>query len=314
MRLARCDVIVVAPTIDLHARSVVDAIKRHGGSVAQISLRHLIADNSLSLQGEQAYSSTLRIGDAILDLDRAKSIWWRRSGNPEGRPTKGDESWFRFQEWQSFIFSLEVACACNWVNCPTSQWLSKRKALQMTVANRLGLRTPATLITNDAAQVRQFRTRFDKMIYKTMGDTPHRNMGTRFFSDNDLDRLDTLANCPAIFQEFIEARFDIRVTVIRDRMFAVRIDSQSGQSPLDWRFDQSVDFELFEMEADVTALISRLMSELGLIYGAIDLRQTPAGEYVFLEVNPSGQYLFVELLTGAKISDALARELLLLGS
>jgi glutathione synthase/RimK-type ligase-like ATP-grasp enzyme len=207
-----------------------------------------------------------------------------------------------------------VACACNWVNRPTSQWLARRKALQMALANRLGLRTPATLITNDAEQVCQFRTRFPKTIYKTMGETAHRNMGTRFFSDNDLDRIDTLANCPVIFQEFIEARFDIRVTVIRDKMFAVRIDSQSGQSPLDWRFDHSVNFELFEMEADVTALISRLMRELGLIYGAIDMRQTSAGEYVFLEVNPSGQYLFAELLTGTKISDALARELLLLRS
>jgi glutathione synthase/RimK-type ligase-like ATP-grasp enzyme len=308
---ARCDVVVVAPAIDLHAKSVVDAIKRRGGSVAQISLQHLIADNAFSIHGDGEYSSTLRIGDADFDLNRVKSIWWRRSANPEGNPTKESDSWFRFREWQSFLFSLEVGCDCNWVNRPTSQWLAGRKALQMAIANRLGLRTPATLITNDAAQVCQFRARFPTMIYKTMGDTPHRNMGTRFFSDDDLARLDTLAHCPAIFQEFIEARFDVRITVVRDRMFAVRIDSQSGQSPLDWRFDNSVDFELFEMEADVALLIFRLMGELGLTYGAIDMRQTPDGEYVFLEVNPSGQYLFVELLAGAKISDALARELLL---
>jgi glutathione synthase/RimK-type ligase-like ATP-grasp enzyme/lambda repressor-like predicted transcriptional regulator len=312
LRLVQCDVVVVAPVTDLHAKSVVDAIKRRGGTVAQLSLRHLLAGNTLSIHGEQNYSSTLRIGDADLDLNQVKSIWWRRTANPEGSPTKRSESWFRYQEWQSFIFSLEVACGCNWVNSPTRQWLARRKALQMAIASGVGLRTPATLITNDAEQVREFRTRFPRTIYKTMGDTPHRNMGTRFLSDSDLGRLDTLASCPAIFQEFIEASSDIRVTVIRDEMFAVRIDSQSGQSTLDWRFDHSVDFHLIELEAGVAALIARLMSELGLIYGAIDLRQTPEGEYVFLEVNPAGQYLFVELLTGAKISESMARELLLI--
>ena len=48
------------------------------------------------------------------------------------------------------------------------------------------------------------------------------------------------------------------------------------------------------------------MRRLGLAYGAIDLRVTSEGEYVFLEVNPSGQYLFVELLTQMKLSEYMA--------
>ena len=38
-----------------------------------------------------------------------------------------------------------------------------------------------------------------------------------------------------------------------------------------------------------------VMRRLGLAFGAFDLRLTPEGEYVFLEVNPSGQFLFLEL-------------------
>ena len=51
------------------------------------------------------------------------------------------------------------------------------------------------------------------------------------------------------------------------------------------------------------------MARLGLIYGAIDLRQTPAGDYVFLEVNPAGQWLFVEQRTGQPISEAISASL-----
>jgi hypothetical protein len=39
---------------------------------------------------------------------------------------------------------------------------------------------------------------------------------------------------------------------------------------------------------------------MGLIYGAIDMRLTPDGRYVFLEINPAGQWLFVEHRTGSR--------------
>jgi glutathione synthase/RimK-type ligase-like ATP-grasp enzyme len=51
------------------------------------------------------------------------------------------------------------------------------------------------------------------------------------------------------------------------------------------------------------------MRRLGLEYGAIDLRLTPDGEYVFFEVNPAGQFLFVEHACGLPISAALAARL-----
>ena len=48
------------------------------------------------------------------------------------------------------------------------------------------------------------------------------------------------------------------------------------------------------------------MKRLGLVYGAIDLRRTPAGDYVFLEVNTAGEFLFVEERTGQPIAAAVA--------
>jgi glutathione synthase/RimK-type ligase-like ATP-grasp enzyme len=51
------------------------------------------------------------------------------------------------------------------------------------------------------------------------------------------------------------------------------------------------------------------MHRLGLVYGAIDVRLTPEGRYVFLEVNPAGQWLFIEHATGQPISAELASRL-----
>jgi glutathione synthase/RimK-type ligase-like ATP-grasp enzyme len=49
----------------------------------------------------------------------------------------------------------------------------------------------------------------------------------------------------------------------------------------------------------------RLVEQLELSYGAIDMVLTPEGRYVFLEINPNGQYLWIEEQTGMPISAAL---------
>ena len=42
-----------------------------------------------------------------------------------------------------------------------------------------------------------------------------------------------------------------------------------------------------------------------LVFGAIDMIVTPAGEYVFLEINANGQYLWIEKQTGLPITSSI---------
>jgi hypothetical protein len=51
------------------------------------------------------------------------------------------------------------------------------------------------------------------------------------------------------------------------------------------------------------------MKYLKLEYRAIDMRLTPDGDYVFLEINPNGESPYVEQATGLQISGALAEHL-----
>jgi hypothetical protein len=52
------------------------------------------------------------------------------------------------------------------------------------------------------------------------------------------------------------------------------------------------------------------MAELGIVYGAIDLRRRGDGEHLFLEVNPAGLWRFVEERIGLPISAAIVDLLL----
>jgi glutathione synthase/RimK-type ligase-like ATP-grasp enzyme len=53
-------------------------------------------------------------------------------------------------------------------------------------------------------------------------------------------------------------------------------------------------------------MLLSFVRRLGLMYGAIDMRRTPDGDHVFLEVNPAGQWLFVEQRTGQPIAARIA--------
>ena len=48
------------------------------------------------------------------------------------------------------------------------------------------------------------------------------------------------------------------------------------------------------------------MVSLRLTFGAIDLIETPKGEYVFLEINPNGQWLWLDDMLDLGISAAVA--------
>ena len=65
-----------------------------------------------------------------------------------------------------------------------------------------------------------------------------------------------------------------------------------------------------ELPTPVADGIHALMDRLGLVYGAIDFRRTPGGEYLFLEINPAGQWLFIEHQTHQPITEAMADALI----
>src|SRR3546814_8596319 len=83
------------------------------------------------------------------------------------------------------------------------------------------------------------------------------------------------------------------------------VDLEKLEYKLDVRLNQQA-YEKHDLPEPVSRKLLDLMDRLGLEYGAIDLRLTPGGDYVFFEVNPAGQFLFVEHACGHPISDAMA--------
>jgi hypothetical protein len=70
-----------------------------------------------------------------------------------------------------------------------------------------------------------------------------------------------------------------------------------------------VDVAACDLPEEVSGPLMEPMGVFDLQFGAIDLRRTPEGEYVFFEVNPAGEYLFISQRTGPPIPQAIAAAL-----
>ncbi|WP_157968517.1 hypothetical protein [Streptomyces geranii] len=218
-------------------------------------------------------------------------------------------------EAESQLMGALLGADARWINPPAAETRAGHKLLQLALAPAAGLTVPPTLVSSDPERLRAFWAEQDgRVVAKAVADRPALTLGvplpTRRVREGDLPALVAGPRVPTLFQRLVPARLDLRVTLIGGHAFGTAIHSQEGASPLDWRLDQSVRFTPYEVPPDILTALHTLRERLGLVYAAADLRLTPQGEHVFLEMNPQGSFLFVEQLTGAPIARTLARALL----
>jgi glutathione synthase/RimK-type ligase-like ATP-grasp enzyme len=196
-----------------------------------------------------------------------------------------------------------------WVNNIIRDAAASHKPWQLHVAKQCGLRVPETLITNNPQHVRQFwELHGGEVIYKPFIQTFHSWRETRKLKREELAQLDSVRLAPVIFQRLVPGRADLRITIIGDSVMPAAVDLTKVEYQLDVRLNQQA-YEPHELPADVRTKLLQFMRRVELEYGAIDMRLTPEGEYVFFEVNPAGQFLFVEHAAKLPVSETLARHL-----
>jgi glutathione synthase/RimK-type ligase-like ATP-grasp enzyme len=198
-----------------------------------------------------------------------------------------------------------------WVNDPARDAVAAHKPYQLALAQKIGLEIPPTLMTNDVAEARAFfRQHEGEVIYKQFIALPDSWRETRRLKPEDEAQANSIAHAPVIFQKHVPAVADLRVTAVGGEFYAAATDVRKADYPQDVRMNLDAKYKAHELPPEIIAKLRELMNRLGLVYGAIDLRLTPEGRYVFLEINPAGQFLYIEKATGQPIAAALADALL----
>jgi hypothetical protein len=260
---------------------------------------------SVGLQGESRWWEIA--GPEIEIRNNAASTVWLRRPEPPVLPASIDpaDHTFALRECSLFLRTLynEIGTNAFWVNPLKSQGKTILRTEQLKAAAGAGLKIPRTLCTNDPAKIREFLQKHRSgVIYKTffaISWKTSEGMAIVFSSvlkEEDLPEDLVLRATPGIFQELIPKAFELRVTAIGNRLFAVKLRSQETETgKIDWRVaGEAVPMEPTDLPRQVATACRRVMRTLGIVFGCFDLIVTPDGEFVFLEVNEMGAFLWIE--------------------
>ncbi|WP_276281639.1 MvdC/MvdD family ATP grasp protein [Halorussus caseinilyticus] len=311
-------ILVVSTEHDRHARVVARQVDREGGDARLLDLSEFPRDLRLTIDYDDGRpDARLRHADASEDLPLSECnvVWWRRPQQfalPESVERREDYQ-FAYNECQSAFDGLWSLLDAEWVNHPLSDERAGRKPYQLRVADEVGFDIPETCITNDPERARAFVNERgpEQTVYKAFSATEEAWRETRILEPDELELLGSVQFAPVIFQEYVPADADLRVTVVGDETFTAAIDAGDTSYPVDFRMAMDeARFERFDLPESARETVLAFTDRLGLSYAAIDLRYTSDGEFVFLEVNPAGQWLFAERRAGLPITEAFADLLL----
>jgi len=266
------------------------------------------------------WEGRLVTGAATVDLAEVHSVYYRRPTRfslPDGL-SDGDAV-FAAAEARLGLGGVLAALDASWINDPVRVAIAEYKPVQLRVAASRGLRVPRTLVTNDPAAAVQFAADVDgPIVCKPLSSLVLSEDGEAritYTTRVDAEGIDPaeLAATAHLLQEWVPKAFEVRVTMVGRRPFAVAIHTDSQAARVDWRADyDALTYLPIDTPTEMAAGMVRYLDRFGLRYGAFDFVVTPDGHWTFLECNPAGQWLWLEHETGlpiaAAIADALTEE------
>lgn len=304
-------VLIVTQPFDATADYVVTELHERGVPVFRCNPGNFPRRLTLDARLGEGWTGSLHLPERDVSFADIGCAWYRR-------PTAfelSDELSTEERRWSSAEARLGLggvlAALPRWLNHPCDIARAEYKPLQLQTARAVGLTVPDTLITNDAEQARRFAKEHDRVVYKPLSalgvseEDQYRLVYANRVTADDI--TDTVAATAHLFQTWIDKAYEVRLTVMDDDFFAVRIDAESPAAAIDWRTDYDhVRYSVVEVPAEVRHCVSGLLDMLMLRFAALDFVVTPSGEWVFLETNPNGQWAWLQDATGAPIAAAIA--------
>ena len=288
-------VLILAGLYDFSTDLVTLRLQEAGVPYVRLN-REQLADHRLTLD-PLAPELTIRgpAGIHVVGQD-LNSVWFRQPvflRNTPPEPLSPHQQLERSQ-WTAFLRGLCVFRHARWMNSPTATYIAESKPYQLCVAESCGFRVPTTLATNDATRIR--RTFAGALVVKSLDTVLLRDGDDCLFTYTTIGSCNDLTDeairaVPFLAQDALEDKTDIRVTVIGEEVFAVRILLGGNGVSGDWRVlpKSELEFHDAELSDDMIRQCLVLVRQLGLSFGAIDLIETPNGIF-FIEINPTGEW------------------------
>lgn len=277
-------------------------LARRGRPVELVVSHDLPGTVRFGLELGRTIDGFFRLADGRrLGFDSVKSVY-QRAG------FFASETWDDYTPEESAYANAATLSAINTVldtmsalvvNRPMYSGSNASKPYQLGLVEQHGFHVPATLVTNQPQAACEFYEQHGgNVIYKSIS---YVRSIVRRMQPEDLDRLDTLRNCPIQLQECVDG-CDIRVHVVGShQLFAHFIEADES----DYRYDKKAHIQAHALPEPIRQQCFAVAKALGFVLAGIDLRITPEGLYYCFEVNPSPAFTWYEARTGQPITGAL---------
>ncbi|MFP8940960.1 ATP-grasp ribosomal peptide maturase [Streptomyces fenghuangensis] len=302
-------VLVVTMIDDPTADLVINELHDRGTPVVRLDSGDFPAALSVAATiTEEGISGTLVTSTRAADLSRVRSLYYRRpSGFAFPHLNEQDARFAVTQARYGLGGVLASLPGCLYVNHPHRIGDAEFKPSGLVAAAQCGFKVPNTMVTSDPEAAKRFVKDHGPAIYKPLSTPLYRVDGascTVEVGEVTADQLDgQVAGTAHLFQSRVDKVADVRVTVIGDRIFPVRIDS----GLLDWRTDYGkLSYRAVKPPDGIEAALRRYLAYFGLVFGAFDFALDRHGAWWFLECNPSGQWAWLEPPTGLPMVSAMA--------
>src|SRR5690606_25679718 len=185
---------------------------------------------------------------------------------------------------------------------PNIQNLNVNKIVLLQQAEKIGIKIPPYIITNNKKELVDFYNQKGKIITKAIGNFPRNYIHNNFLINPIYTKIvtkeiiDKLPNTffMSLFQQYISKIREYRVLFFNNKCYTVEILSQENEfSKIDSRAKENEDSDIRIQKSSLPLnfenKILKLMNSIDLNIGCIDVIESADGEFYFLEVNPVGQ-------------------------
>ncbi|HEY0652992.1 MAG TPA: grasp-with-spasm system ATP-grasp peptide maturase [Chryseosolibacter sp.] len=185
----------------------------------------------------------------------------------------------------------------KWLSHPKTSLVNKLDILKLAVT--AGLKIPDTLVTTSKTSLLTFFNKHDKkIIIKPISESIYLKEDKTFYSNmTRLLKVEVVSSMPETFfpclvQKCIDSSFEIRVFYLDGKCYSIAVFFEQGTNgEVDSRREyRHLPKCCYQLPESVEKKIDKLMKNLRMETGSLDLIRTPNGEFIFLEVNPVGQF------------------------
>ena len=314
------EVLILTKRMDIESDLIGIQLLKDGVDYIKINEEDIPLDFGAEFRIGRKNNILLKLRNKEINTENIKVVLFRYFDLKFLKILTGIRQLYIEQQWYQLFNCLQTSLRCLWINNPNNTITAENRLYQLLVAQKIGFRIPDTSITNIPSSGIRFCNEHPKkaiakvlhhheIIYKEFS---HR-FPTSAIAANSISNTNGIKYAPVILQERITSKEEIRITVVKSKVFPIRITaakSKSKYSDLHKIEERFLNFEHFNIEKNIKKLCIKLNKEMGLLLSSIDLMVDNKGQIYFLEINPIGDWNWLEKHVDLPITDSVSQLIL----